>query len=178
MVTGPAPCVADRADVLVRLVYREHGAALLSFCAAQLGGDRQTAEDVVQETIFRAWRQAARLDTEVRSLRPWLITVAKRLIVDLRRRRSSRPREVAVCAAEAVPATDEIDRALSRVAVRDALAGLAPAHRQILAELYLRDRTVAEAAAELGVPLGTAKSRLCYALKALRLAFDEHRLVA
>src|SRR5262249_2500241 len=70
----------DRAADLVRMLYREHGAALLSYCTYRLGGDRQAAEDVVQETLLRAWRHADGLVTDGRSPRGWLVTVASRVI--------------------------------------------------------------------------------------------------
>ena len=57
--------------------------------------------------------------------------------------------------------------------VADALASLAPAHREALMHTYYAGRTVTEAAVVLGVPAGTVKSRLFYGLRALKLALEE-----
>ena len=62
--------------------------------------------------------------------------------------------------------------------ITQALQALSPAHRQILNETILRDRTVNEAAEILGIPVGTVKSRVYYALRALRVAFDERGVSA
>jgi RNA polymerase sigma-70 factor (ECF subfamily) len=106
-------------------------------------------------------------------VRGWLITVAGRVIVDGRRRTAVRPREVAASAAATVPAADEIDRAVARLTVVAALARLSRPHREVVVELYVRGCTAAEAAAVLGVPVGTVRSRAFYGLKALRAALLE-----
>jgi RNA polymerase sigma-70 factor (ECF subfamily) len=74
---------------------------------------------------------------------------------------------------ENVPVTDTTEDLLRKVVVADALRALSPAHREVLNETILRDRTVNEAAEVLGVPVGTVKSRVYYALRALRLVLAE-----
>ena len=81
-------------------------------------------------------------------------------------------------ALETVPAPDEIDRAVQAWAVADALASLSQEHRQVLLETYYRGASVAEAAARLGVPPGTVKSRAYYALRELRLRLQESGVTA
>src|SRR6266516_1852235 len=144
--SGAGRCDADAGD-LVRSLYREHGAVLLSYCTRRLGGDRQAAEDVVQERLVRAWRQGATLRADGRSARGWLRAVAGRVIVDGRRRSAVRPREVAASAAATVPAADEIDRALARLTVSAALARLSRPHREVVVEMYVRGCTAVEVAA-------------------------------
>lgn len=61
-------------------------------------------------------------------------------------------------------------------AVAEALASLRPDHREVLMETYYRGCSVAEAAATLGIPAGTVRSRTFYALKALKLALQERGL--
>lgn len=61
-------------------------------------------------------------------------------------------------------------------AVAEALASLRPDHRDVLVETYYRGRSVAEAAATLGIPAGTVRSRTFYALKAFKLALQERGL--
>ena len=71
---------------------------------------------------------------------------------------------------------DDADRTLESWAVADALASLRPDHRRVIVETYYRGCSVAEAAATLGIPPGTVKSRTFYALKALKLALQERGL--
>nr|WP_310794774.1 sigma-70 family RNA polymerase sigma factor [Streptomyces sp. TLI_171] len=174
--TGPAgprggrPAAEDR---LMRALYREHAGPLYGMVLHLVGGDRQRAEDVVQETLVRAWRHLDRLDTEHGSLRPWLATVARRIVVDGHRGDLARPREVPDSVLERLPAEDELDRTLRLMTITDALDSLSEAHRRTITETYLRGRTPTEAAPVLGVPAGTVRSRLHYALRALRLALEE-----
>jgi RNA polymerase sigma-70 factor (ECF subfamily) len=73
-----------------------------------------------------------------------------------------------------VPATiPHIDAALTAWTVQQALASLTPEHRAVLGEVYYRGRSIGDAAAALGLPEATVKSRTYYALRALRLALDE-----
>jgi RNA polymerase sigma-70 factor (ECF subfamily) len=67
-------------EELLDVLYAEHAAALLAYVRRLVGGDRFQAEDVVQETFVRAWRNAGRLDGA--GARPWLFTVARRIVVD------------------------------------------------------------------------------------------------
>ena len=165
---GTEDASGDRSEALVRMLYREFGGALFGHVLHLTGNDRQWAEDVVQETLVRAWRNADRLDREPGMLRAWLYTVARRIVIDGRRSHSARPKEVDPAPLEAMPIPDGSEKSLSAMVVADALQGLSPEHREALAETYLRDRTVNEAAAVLGVPPGTVKSRVYYALRALR----------
>jgi RNA polymerase sigma-70 factor (ECF subfamily) len=164
--------VADEA--FVRALYSEHGGALLRYSLHLTGGDTQRAEDLVQETIVRAWRHPEALAG--RPARPWLFAVARNLAVDAYRARQSRPPEVGQAVLDTVPADDEADRTLESWAVAEALAALRPDHRKVIVETYYRGCTVAEAAAALGIPPGTVKSRTYYALKALKLALQERGL--
>ena len=75
---------------------------------------------------------------------------------------------------ESFPSTaDDTDRVLQLMTVTDALRALSQSHREILVETYFRGRTVPEAAELLDLPLGTAKSRVYYALRALRAALQQ-----
>lgn len=162
---------------LVRELYDEHAGMLLGYVRRLVGGDTGRAEDVVQETLLRAWQhpealRAGRADGG--SVRAWLITVARHLVIDGERRRRSRPREVELVPAAERPAEEPaFDQVLTAWEVADALAALSAEHRAVIVELYYKDRSVAEAARRLGVPEGTVKSRAYYALRALRAACEE-----
>ena len=165
--------VSSAEDAALRLLYEQHAAPLLAYALRLTSGDRGRSEDIVQETLLRAWRHPEALDPDRGPVRSWLFTVARNVAVDAHRARRARPTEVGDEALALVPAVDEIEQALDTWLVSDALATLSPDHRTVLVETYYRGRSVAEAAAVLGIPAGTVKSRTFYALRALRLALEE-----
>ncbi len=168
------PAETRHSDELIRLLYEQHAKPLLMFVLRLTGGDRQRAEDVVQETLLRAWRNADRLGSgDHASLRPWLVTVARRIVIDDHRSEQARPTETYDRDLDGFSESDATERILRTMTVTDALRTLSRAHREVLVATYFQGRTVPEAAAELGLPLGTAKSRVYYALRALRAALQE-----
>ncbi len=157
----------------LRALYDAHALALLRYALRLCDGDRALAEDLVQETLVRAWRNLDRLDPSAAPVRPWLFTVANHLAIDAHRARSARPREVGDGALVGMPGLDRLEGELDRIIVTDALQSLSAEHRAVIVETYYRGHTVAEAAAVLGIPPGTVKSRCYYALRALKLALAE-----
>ena len=157
----------------LRALYDGHASVLLAYALRLTNGDRTRAEDIVQETLLRAWRNLDNLDDDARPVRPWLFTVAQRLAIDAHRARHARPTEVGDAALASVPSLDEMGPALDRILVADALRALSQEHRAVIVETYYRGRSVAEAATALGIPAGTVKSRCHYALRALKLALAE-----
>jgi RNA polymerase sigma-70 factor (ECF subfamily) len=170
--------VSPTEDAALRLIYEQHAAPLLSYALRLTGGDRGRSEDIVQETLLRAWRHPEALDSERGPVRSWLFTVARNVAVDAHRARKARPQEVGDEALAVVPAVDEIEQALDSWLIADAMSALSADHRAVIIETYYRGRSVAEAAAALGVPSGTVKSRTFYALRALRLALQERGVTA
>lgn len=157
----------------MRTLYQEFRGPLLARTLPLTGNDRQWAEDVVQETLIRAWRNAGNLDRDPARLWAWLLTVARRVVIDTRRRRGTRPNEVRPVERDGAPVPDASERTLTTMVLTQALNGLTAEHREALTQTYLCDRTISEAAQALGVPPGTVKSRVHYALRALRDAIGE-----
>ncbi len=163
----------DPETALMRLLYDEHGAALWRY-AVRLTGDPARAEDVVQETLLRAW-QRPEVTNGDRSARAWLFTVARNMIID--ERRSARFRsESATPDPEKTydrAGPDEVDSALDRMLLTGALAQLSADHRAVIKRSYYQGWTTAQIAADLDIAEGTVKSRLHYAVRALRLSLQE-----
>ncbi|WP_432843856.1 sigma-70 family RNA polymerase sigma factor [Dactylosporangium sp. CA-092794] len=159
------------ADRLMREIYRVHVPALMLYLLRLNLDNESVAEDIMQETIVRAWKHMDQLLAAPQSVRPWLFTVARNKAIDLARARRARPVEPSDTdfSRVAMPG-DAVDRMLTSATVRRALHSLSPEHRTVIAELYFRGSTLAEAAARIGVPTGTVKSRAHYALVALRRA--------
>jgi RNA polymerase sigma-70 factor (ECF subfamily) len=156
---------------LLRALYARHARPLLAYVERLVGGDRQRAEDIVQETLLRAWQHAG--DLTVEDARPWLFTVARHLVIDGDRSRRLRPVDTERDVAAEPSTQDELDAALDAYLLTDALRSLSAAHREVLVEGYYRGRTTREIADRLDVPNGTVRSRMFYALRALRLALAE-----
>ena len=157
------------------MLYGSYSRPLLNYLVKLTLGDLRLAEDICQETFMRAWshlRQHA--DADVDALRPWLYTVARRLVVDMVRARRSRPVEVMVeDLARLSIAQDTAGGVVMAGAVREALLRLEPAQRKLLIDLYYHGRSPREIADELNIPLGTVKSRAYYAKRALRTYLTE-----
>jgi RNA polymerase sigma-70 factor (ECF subfamily) len=163
--------VADRQAELMRALHDEHAAVLWRY-VVRLTGDRVRAQDVVQETLLRAWRKPEVLDQSESSARAWLFTVARNLVIDQQRSALHR-REVGTDQPPEVAVAEDTDAILDSWLIADALLRLSEEHRAVIIECYYQGRPVADAATRLGVPAGTVKSRLHYGLRALKLALQE-----
>jgi RNA polymerase sigma-70 factor (ECF subfamily) len=164
--------VEAREAQLLRALHDEHAPALWSFVVHLTRGDRIHAQDVVQETLLRAWRNPRVLAQEDGSARGWLFTVARRIVIDDWRSSKARPEQPMADVPERAT-QDPTAGVADRQVVLAALRTLSQEHREVLLECYYRGSSVAEAAERLGVPPGTVKSRTHYALRALKLALDE-----
>jgi len=163
---------SDRDEALLRALYDRYAASLWWFVLRLTGGDRARSQDVVQETMLRAWRKPSVLDEQHGSARAWLFTVARRIVVDEWRSARSR-HELTVDEPPEQVEVDQVDAMLDTWIVAEALDRLTPEHREVIVECYYRGRSTAEAAETLRIPVGTVKSRTHYALRALRLTMQE-----
>jgi RNA polymerase sigma-70 factor (ECF subfamily) len=158
---------------LMQRLHDEHATALWGYSMRLTGNDRARAEDVVQETLLRAWRHISVLEDSQGSARAWLFTVARNIVIDEWRTKRSHLEFAVAEVPEIASQNDRTDQLLQSWMVADAVTTLSADHRAVLLECYYRGVSVAEAAKRLGVPEGTVKSRTHYALRALRLALEE-----
>ncbi len=154
----------------LRAAFLTYSGELYGYARRSLN-DAGTAEEVVQETFIRAWRARERFDPELGSLRTWLFAIERRIVIDHARSRALR--QTSPLPADLVQVGDDLERALVGWQVEEALRRLRPEHSQVLVETYYRGRSGREVAQELGIPEGTVRSRLFYALQSLRLTLDE-----
>ena len=161
----------DGDDAMLRTLTDEHGPDLFRFVLRQTR-DRELAEDIVQETLARAWRHPGRIAAGRDPARAWLFTVARNLIID-DARSAHRRRELGVDEVPERATPDDTDAVLDRLMVSDALGSLSPDHRAVIVEAHYLGRSVREIAEQEGIAEGTVKSRLHYGMRALRLALQE-----
>jgi RNA polymerase sigma-70 factor, ECF subfamily len=163
----------DESGEKLRELYRRYAGELFGFSCNALG-DRELAEEVVQDVFARLWRHAGDYDPTKASVRTWLYAIARNRIVDARRRASVRPGLVPVDDEQAPEELDrELDNAVLRWQVAAALARLSSEHREVIRLSHWGGLSLREIAERKGIPLGTAKSRAYYALQSLRLILDE-----
>ena len=165
------------ADAAIRQLYCRHADALHAY-VQRFCTDRTSADDVVQETFIRAWHHLPKLSADDRPIRPWLFRVARNLLIDADR--AARVRPVVVQAPPDMGADTDagLEQVLDREVVSAALQRLSPAHRAVLIEAFYNGGSLAAVARELGIPHGTARSRMHYALQALRQQWHENDAIA
>ena len=165
------------ADAAIRELYSCHAKALHGY-VERFCPDRTSADDIVQETFIRAWRHLPQLSADDRPIRPWLFRVARNLLIDADRVTRSRPMAVQAQPAEEAGTDSGLDQVLDRQLVSAALEHLSAAHRTVLVETFYHGGSLATVAHQLAIPHGTARSRLHYALHALRRQLQEDDEIA
>jgi RNA polymerase sigma-70 factor (ECF subfamily) len=167
----------DRSGDELRELYRRYASELFGFATSALG-DRELAEEVVQDVFAQLWRHAGDYDKRRASVRTWLYAIARNRIIDAHRRAAARPKRAEDDASleSAAEMDAALDHAVLRWQVTAALARLSPAHREVIRLAHYGGLTMREISERTGVPLGTVKSRTSYALRHLRLIFDEMEL--
>jgi RNA polymerase sigma-70 factor (ECF subfamily) len=162
-------------EAAMRQLYARYASTLYRY-VERFTPDQTGADDIVQETFIRAWRHLPQLTADDRMVRPWLLRVARNLLIDAARAAKSRPVTVAAPPDLDLPDDGEYDHIADRQLVTDALRNLSAAHRAVLVETFYGGGSTAMVARRLGIPHGTARSRLHYALLALRQQLQDQGL--
>lgn len=169
--SGTATLSRQGSEERMRALYEVNSSSLLRTMLGWTRGDRHAAEDLVQETMLRAWLHLDTLHDDPRTIRPWLLTVSRRLAIDSQRARASRPAEVREddeSLTQIAGPGEPFEQVLDREVLHVALHGLSAIHRTVLVQVYFLNQSVRQTAHTLGVPEGTVKSRTYNALRALR----------
>ncbi|NMO49950.1 sigma-70 family RNA polymerase sigma factor [Actinoplanes sp. TBRC 11911] len=152
-------------------LHDEHAQPVLHFLLALFDGDRFEAEDLLQETMLRAWRRLDFLPADHQELRRWLLAAARQSAAATCRRRQSWPQEVPLDYVPVRATGDEPEESvLTALVVRKALDGLTKEQRSTMEDLYVHGCSLRQAAAFHGIPVGTVKARAHYAVQALKRA--------
>jgi RNA polymerase sigma-70 factor (ECF subfamily) len=160
-----------RGDVdALRALYRSFERPLYALGIRWLH-DPKLAEELVQEVTLRVWRRAGRYDPGRGASSSWIFGIARNVAADLARARARAPVPVAEPGEQTAP-WDE-DRAWTAWEVARAVAELPEDQRRVVEMAYANQMTQSEIAVELGIPLGTVKTRLYTALRKLRAIFAE-----
>lgn len=142
----------------------------------RLGAPAPLAEDLAQETMLTVWRKAAYFDGSRAEAATWIFTIARNLRIDaLRRDRhpEPRPEDILLLADAPTPADDQIAAARREDRLREALKTLPEEQALIVRLSYFQDKPHREIERDLGIPLGTVKSRLRLAMTRLRACLGE-----
>lgn len=149
----------------------ERHRALIHRTAYGLTGDRQVAEEILQDTFLRAYRHRNTLRTDISPV-PWLHRVALNLCYSRLSRRKLAVEPIGETTQQLRDAgpgpADQAEREELRTTIRNRIAALPPKHQSVIVLYYLHGMSLLETAQALGIALGTVKSRLHYALAGLR----------
>lgn len=159
----------------LRALYRSFERPLYALGIRWLN-DPKLAEELVQEVTLRVWRRAGRFDPERGASSSWIFGIARNVAADLARARARAPVPVAETPGQTAPWDEE--RAWTAWEVARAVAQLPEDQRRVVELAYSNQMTQSEIAAELGIPLGTVKTRLYAGLRKLRAIFVERGLAS
>jgi RNA polymerase sigma-70 factor (ECF subfamily) len=163
--------IVERDERAVEELYARYSGPLYSL-AYQVTGAERFAQDVVQEVFVAVWREAGRFDPARGAVASWLFSMGRHKAIDLVRREANIRKRTADVDLEFHEADDDVDREvwsrIQRDRVREAIEELTPAQREALEMAFFQGLTHVEVSERLGIPLGTAKTRIRSALLKLR----------
>jgi RNA polymerase sigma-70 factor (ECF subfamily) len=173
--SGLIVSIAQRGDRDAFAFLFNHFAPRVKSYLLRLGASQEAAEELAQETLMIVWRRAGAFDPGRAAASTWIFTIARNLRIDIARREArERARDQA---SEVMDAPTLPDAALSAVQdgtrIAAAMATLPKDQAQVIRLAFFSDEPHSKIAAELGLPLGTVKSRLRLAMTRLRALLGE-----
>ncbi len=166
----------EQGEALTRRLHAEHGEALFRWALGRVE-DPRDAEEIVAETLVRAWRHYDQYDPGRGSERSWIFGIARNSATDLYRKSKRRLRVVGDGEVAELGAEDGTEAMADISLVRDALRRLSPHHRDVIVAAFFEGMTTSEISRRLGVPEGTVKSRMYYGMRALRAVLEEEEVL-
>lgn len=158
-----------------RILFQHFAPRLKAFIIRQ-GTDAGMAEEVVQETFVNMWRRAAQFQPEKASASTWMFTIARNMRIDLLRK-ARRPvpdvHDLAFISEPPLRADETHDRAMDAERLRATLTGLPQEQQTVLQKVFFEGKPHTQVAEELGIPLGTVKSRIRLAVRRIRSELGE-----
>jgi len=154
----------------------DHFAPRVKGYLMRLGAGNAVAEDLAQDAMLAVWRKAALFDPSKASASTWIFTIARNLRIDAirkERRPELDPNDPALLPESARHADETIDWSQAEDRLRAALAELPRDQARIIELSFLAEKPHSLIASELGLPLGTVKSRIRLAMARLRLALGD-----
>ena len=174
--TGLLTAVAVQRDRAAFKVLFEFYAPRLKAFVQRQGTSPDMAEEVVQETMVKVWRKAAQFDASRASASTWIFTIARNLRVDLLRK-ANRPapdmNDPALVPEPEPRAHELISRDQESARLKVAVAELPQEQQEVLRLAFFEEKAHGAVAEELGIPLGTVKSRIRLAFKRIRAELGE-----
>lgn len=162
--------VAGSDEHALRLLYERHAGRMYAI-TCRLLGNREEAEEIVQESFLDLWNRAATFEPGAGSAAGWIFTIARNRAVDRLRARATRRRTLEAVKDEVPPPTVTPERQTesmeARKAVARALAALSPEQRTVIEMAYFDGLSQSEIATRTGSPIGTVKGRTRAALEKL-----------
>lgn len=173
--------VASRQDRDAFKVLFEHFAPRIKGFLVRTGCSADEAEEIAQATLIAVWRKAGQFDIATSGAAAWIFTIARNLRIDAARRtaRTARLQQDAEQAGSWLDPAESAETTLSREEnasrVASALLRLSEEQSRVIRLSFIEERPHAEIAGELGIPLGTVKSRIRLAMKRLRDLLEDIR---
>jgi RNA polymerase sigma-70 factor (ECF subfamily) len=173
--SAAARAAQARAERAFESLVEPHRAALAAYVLRLTGGDEEAADKALKETFYRAAQDPSRYPQRASAVRPWLVLTARLVLRDGARFAPAGHDDRPTASVPERPPVSRPAPTVSRPAttVVRAMDDLAAAHRDVLVELFYRGISLEDAAAARGVPVETLKSRLYFAMSALRAVLDQ-----
>jgi RNA polymerase sigma-70 factor, ECF subfamily len=167
--------IAQRADRAAFRTLFGHFAPRVKAWMLRAGSGPAAAEELAQETMLQVWRKAALFDPDRAGAATWIFTIARNLRIDAIRRERHPGALLAdgPDAAEAALPDRLLDIRQREARLREAVARLPPEQARVIQQSFFEDKPHADIEKELGIPLGTVKSRLRLAMSRLRAALED-----
>ena len=177
MVTDSTSRPESGSESLAQALYRAHGPALEHWTRRRFA-DPAVAEEVVQDVVLAAWRKHHQFDRERGTERAWIFGIARN-VAATRHNRGRRHLRSIPTAETPDEGREDIDvaRLVDRSLIADGLRSLSAQHQAVIVAAYWQRLSTREIGDRLGLPDGTVKSRLHYALRILRAALEEREVL-